>query len=56
MTHLRRVFEVLRDQRIYTNLKKYDFFTNKVIFLDYVVLSQDIEVDGEQLYYYIFRI
>jgi len=33
LTHLRQVFDVLRDQKLYANLKKCDFFTNKVVFL-----------------------
>ena len=32
LTHLQQVFKVLRDQKLYVNLKKCDFFTNKVVF------------------------
>ena len=39
LAHLCQVFEVLRDQKLYANIKKCDFFTNKVVFLDYVVSS-----------------
>ncbi|XP_004292437.1 PREDICTED: uncharacterized protein LOC101306407 [Fragaria vesca subsp. vesca] len=41
MEHLRQVFEVLRAEKLYANLKKCEFLTDKLIFLGFV-----ISVDG----------
>ncbi|KAL1316101.1 hypothetical protein AAHE18_15G042500 [Arachis hypogaea] len=43
LVHLCQVFAVLREQKLYANLKKCDFLTNRVIFLEYVVTNQGIE-------------
>ena len=45
MEHLRLVLDRLRQARLYVNLKKYTFCTNKLVFLGYVVSSQGIKVD-----------
>src|SRR5438128_11076212 len=45
LEHLRAVFNVLREARLFGNLEKYTFCTDRVSFLDYVVTSQGIEVD-----------
>src|SRR3954466_5930674 len=42
--HLRAVFNALRDARLFGNLEKCTFCTNRVGFLGYVVTSQGIEV------------
>ncbi|KAL2253005.1 UNVERIFIED_CONTAM: Transposon Tf2-12 polyprotein, partial [Sesamum indicum] len=49
VTHLKQVLEVLRKERLFGNLKKCDFCTNKVIFLGFVVSSEGITVDEEKL-------
>ncbi|CAM8960386.1 unnamed protein product [Rhodiola kirilowii] len=43
--HLRKVFEVLREQQLYTNTKKCHFFTNEVTFLGYIVSREGIQMD-----------
>jgi hypothetical protein len=43
--HLRAVFSALREARLFTNLEKCTFCTDRVAFLSYVVTSQGIEVD-----------
>ncbi|OMO89159.1 hypothetical protein CCACVL1_07993 [Corchorus capsularis] len=43
--HLRCVF----DEKLYANLKKCTFCTNKLVFLVFVVSSQGIEVDEEKI-------
>jgi hypothetical protein len=43
--HLRVVFNALRDARLFGNLEKCTFCTDRVSFLRYVVTLQGIEVD-----------
>ena len=45
MEHLRKIFEVLREQTLYANLKKCQFFINPVSFLGYIVTSSRIQVN-----------
>ncbi|OMO49566.1 reverse transcriptase [Corchorus capsularis] len=47
--HLRCVLDVLRVEKLYANLKKCTFCTNKLVFLGFVVSSQGIEVDEEKI-------
>ena len=49
MDHLRKILEVLRKERLFGNLKKCDFCTNKVVFLDFIVSSKGIKVDEEKI-------
>ena len=43
--HLREVFRVLRENKLYANLKKCDFMQDSLLFLGYVVSSDGIKVD-----------
>jgi hypothetical protein len=45
MNHLRAVFNALRDARLFGNLEKCTFCTDRVSFLGYVVTPQGIGVD-----------
>jgi hypothetical protein len=45
MDHLRAIFNALRDARLFGNLEKCIFYTDRISFLGYVVTSQGIEVD-----------
>ena len=47
--HLREVFKVLRENKLYANLKKCVFMTNNLLFLGYVVSSEGIKVDEEKV-------
>ena len=47
--HIQSVLAVLCEQKLYTNLDKCIFCTNKVVFLGFVVLSQGVEVDEENI-------
>ena len=38
MIHVREIFLILREQKLYANLKKCDFFSPSVIFLDILFL------------------
>jgi hypothetical protein len=45
MEHLYQVFQTLRKQKLYVNLKKCHFLTNSLVFLGYVVLAEGIKID-----------
>src|SRR6266542_677809 len=45
LDHLRVVFDALRTTRLFGNLEKCTFCTERVSFLGYVVIPQGIEVD-----------
>ena len=47
--HLREVFKVLRENKLYANLKKCVFMTNSLLFLGYVVSSEGIKVDEKKV-------
>ena len=48
LEHLRAVFIALHDARLFGNLGKCTFCTDRVSFLGYVVIPQGIEVDKSQ--------
>jgi hypothetical protein len=48
MEHLQNVFQTLRDQNLYVNLKKCHFFTNSLV-LDYVVSKEGIKLDPSKI-------
>jgi len=39
------VLQTLREQKLYANLKKCSFLTNKVTFLEYIIIAEGIRVD-----------
>jgi hypothetical protein len=45
LDHLRAIFNALRDARLFGNLEKCVFCTDRVSFLGYVITPQEIEVD-----------
>ena len=48
--HLREVSKVLKENKLYANLKnKCVFMTNSLLFLGYVVSSEGIKVDEEKV-------
>ena len=49
MIHLRAVFDALRVARLFGNLEKCTFCTDRVSFLGYVVTPQGIEVDEAKI-------
>jgi hypothetical protein len=49
LDHLHAVFNALRDARLYGNLQKCTFCTNRVAFLGYVITEQGIEVDPAKI-------
>ncbi|GKV27101.1 hypothetical protein SLEP1_g36308 [Rubroshorea leprosula] len=49
LDHLRQVFEVLREQKLYANLKKCSFITTSVTFLGYIITAQGIKMDPSKI-------
>ena len=47
--HLQSVFDVLRKEKLYTNMKKCTFCTDKLVFLGFFVSAQGIQVDEEKI-------
>jgi hypothetical protein len=47
--HITFVLAALRKEKLYDNLHKCAFYTDKVIFFGFVVLSQGVEVDKEKV-------
>jgi hypothetical protein len=45
ISHLRQVFNVLRKESLYANLKSCDFCMDMIVFLGYVVSAKGIEMD-----------
>ncbi|KAL4333440.1 hypothetical protein GQ457_07G006470 [Hibiscus cannabinus] len=48
-TFMRSVLEVLRKEKLFANLQKCTFCTNKVVFLGFVVSSEGLEVDQDKI-------
>uniref|UniRef100_A0A2N9GB76 RNA-directed DNA polymerase n=1 Tax=Fagus sylvatica TaxID=28930 RepID=A0A2N9GB76_FAGSY len=49
LTHLEQVCTALRKESLYANLKKCSFFTDKVIFLGFVVSSEGVSADPQKI-------
>jgi hypothetical protein len=49
LTHLEQVCTTLRKESLYENLKKCSFFTDKVIFLGFVVYSGGVSADPQKI-------
>jgi len=47
--HLKRVFQVLREQKLYAKMEKCEFFTFQLTFLGYVVSAKGIQVDPSKV-------
>jgi hypothetical protein len=43
------VLDVLRKEKLYTNLKKCSFCVDKIVFLSYVISAKGIEVDKKKV-------
>jgi len=48
--HSRQVLDVLKENKLYINLKKCTFFTNKLQFLGYIVSEDGIHVDQDKVH------
>jgi len=47
--HLHVIFNVLRENKLYANLKKYSFCVESIVFLGFVISSKGISVDEEKV-------
>ncbi|CAL9076303.1 unnamed protein product [Musa textilis] len=47
--HLKTVLEVLRQEKLYAKLSKYNFWLNEIIFLGHVISSAGISVDSHKI-------
>jgi hypothetical protein len=47
--YLRAIFNALREARLFANLEKCTFYTDRVAFFGYVVTPQGIEVDEAKI-------
>ena len=47
--HLKQVFIVLRQEKLYANLQKCTFYTDHIIFLGFVVSANGVQVDQEKV-------
>ena len=47
--HLRKLFSIIREERLLANLKKCDFCADRIIFLGYVVAKEGIEIDQNKI-------
>ena len=48
-THLRVVLEILRQEQLYANLSKCEFWLNEVSFLRHIVSKEGIQVDPKKI-------
>ena len=49
LVHLRQVLDVFKQNKFYINLKKCIFFTNKLLFLGYIISEDGIHVDQDKV-------
>ena len=49
LAHLRVVFEALRDNKMFLNLKKCEFISSKLLLLEFIVSSKSIMVDPKKI-------
>ena len=49
VVHIKCVLAVLREEKLYANVEKCTFCTNKVVFLGFVVSAKGVEVDEEKI-------
>lgn len=49
LDHLRQVFVVLWEQKIYANLNKCLFLTTNMTFLRYIIIAQGVKVDPSKI-------
>ena len=49
LTHLEKVCTAIRKESLYANLKKCSFFTDRVIFLGFVISSKGVSADSQKI-------
>ena len=48
VVHLKSVLDVLRKEKLFANLNKCTFYTNKLVFLGFVVSAWGIQLDEKK--------
>lgn len=43
------VFDILEKYKLFINLKKFQFYKNKVCFLDYIILIQKVKIKDKKI-------
>ena len=49
LEHLPQIFTILKEQKIYENLKKRSFFTDNIVFFGYIVTKDGIEMNPSKI-------
>ena len=49
LEHLTQVFDALKEEKLYANLKKCTFCKDRVVFLGYIISQDGVEVDEEKI-------
>ena len=47
--HLKEVLDVLKREKLHTNMKKYKFFIDSLLFLGYIVSAEGIKFDDSKV-------
>lgn len=49
LQHLKKVFEILREQQLFANIKKCHFLTDKETFLGFIISKEGVQMDPEKI-------
>ena len=49
ITHIKEILERLHQFQLYAKLSKYNFITNKVNFLDFIISTDDIKIESSYI-------
>lgn len=49
LEHLRKIFSILREEKLYANMKKCEFLSKSLIFLGFIVSDEGISVDPSKV-------
>ena len=49
MIHPREIFFILKEKKLYANLKKCDFFSSSMVFLGYIVSNEGVKIDPSKV-------
>lgn len=50
LEHIRSVFELLKENKLYLNLKKCEFLTSELLFLAFVISAEGIKMDKKKVH------
>ena len=49
LEHLKAILDVLRRENLYANLKKCNFYTDRLVFLEFVISAQGMQIDASKV-------